>query len=147
MTQFEKTLLFALADIAASQFSQNHTPEQIINYWMARANKLWPRTTEKGEKAPTIPQEDIDSVYRAYPTKDPNNNDRRIAKSAKDKEKIRRLLENGHTKEELLDLIQKTKEDGRWLKDFSTWLNNLPDFSDPQPEPQPKKKEEYRLRW
>lgn len=146
MTQFEKTLLYGLANLAAIQANSVLDPEQIVKYWETKANELWPRTTEKGEKVPEIPQADIDEVYRAYPTHDPNNNDRRVAKSSKDKEKIRRLLENGHSKEELLDLIAKTKEDGRWLKDLSTFLNNLPDFGDGDPKPQPKK-EEYRLTW
>ena len=127
------------------RYGGDATVADILHRWDKKANELWPRTTEKGEKAPDIPQEDIDEVYRAYPTRDPNNNNRRIAKSSKDKDKIRRLLENGHTKEELLDLIQKTKEDGRWLKDLSTWLNNLPDFTDTETKPKPK--EEYRLKW
>ena len=145
MTQFEKTLLYGLASLTAIEANSVLTPEHIVTMWMAKANELWPRTNERGERVQEIPQESIDEVYRAYPTHDPNNNDRRIAKSSKDKDKIRRLLENGHTKEELLDLIQKTKEDGRWLKDLSTWLNNLPDFTDTETKPKPK--EEYRLKW
>jgi len=144
MTQFEKLLICGIAELAA--VARKTTPEAIIAQWNEQADKAWPRTTEKGEEKPAIPEEDINEVYRAYPTKDPNNSNRRIGKSSSDKDKIRRLLENGHTKEELLNLIRLTTEDGRWLKDFSTWLNNLPDFSDNQPQPKPKK-EEYRLRW
>lgn len=144
MTQFEKTLLYGLATIVSFREDVAYTPEEILKYWMAKANRLWPRTTERGEKAQEIPQEDIDEVYKAYPTKDPNNNNRRVGKSSKDKEKIRKLLENGHTKDELLDLIRKTKDDGHWLKDLSTFLNNLPDFGDTEQE---QHKEEYRLQW
>ena len=144
MTQYEKLLIYALAEMTATK--EQSSPKDVIERWKTESNKLWPRTTEKGEVAPTIPQEDIDAIYKAYPTKDPNNGNRRVGKSASDKERIRRLLENGHTKEELLELIKRTTEDGHWLKDLGTWLNNLPDFSEHET-PQPKKEKQYRLRW
>lgn len=145
MTQFEKLLILALADLAAT--THKCEPKEIIRRWTEQADKTWPRTVTNGDNLPPIPQADIDAIYAAYPTKDPNNSNRRVGKSAKDKDKIRKLLEEGHTKEELLDLIEKTKTDGRWLKDLSTWLNNLPDFDDPSPRTPEPKKEEYRLRW
>lgn len=143
MTTYEKVLLYALAESVAKK--EKTDVKSVVNRWKDGANALWPRTTERGEIAPEIPQEDIDAIYLAYPTKDPNNSNRRVGKTSSDKDRIRRLLENGHTKEELLDLIQRTIEEGHWLKDLGTWLRNLPDFSD-EPKPKPKE-EEYRLKW
>lgn len=146
MTQFEKLLILGIADIVS--IARQTPAEEIIARWTEQANKTWPRMTTEASDLPAIPQADIDAIYAAYPTKDPNNDNRRVGKSAKDKDLIRRLLENGHTKEELLDLIRQTVESGRWLKDLGTFLRNLPDFNEPAPAPQPQKKEQqYRLKW
>lgn len=75
---------------------------------------------------------DIEEVYKAYPTRCVVRGSSN-GKSAKDKEKIKRLLKE-HTKEELIKTIrQYTKECEQgnvYMKNFSTFLNNLPDYEE-----------------
>lgn len=92
---------------------------------------------------PIIPQENIykapareiiDRVYKAYPTKCPVAG-RPTGKSSKDKEKIKRLLKL-KTEEELISIIKRyvkeCTESNVYLKNFSTFLNNLPDYTEEQ---------------
>ena len=75
---------------------------------------------------------DIDSVYKQYPTKCPVNS-RALSKSQKDKNKIKTLLKK-HTAEELIKIIQtyieECKRSKTYVKNFSTFLNNLPDYEE-----------------
>ena len=84
-----------------------------------------PKTAAKTE----APEEDVEEIYDAYPTRDPRNGNRSLGKCAKDKQRIRVLLRQ-YTKEDILLAIEseiKENEDaGKWLKNFSTFLNNLP---------------------
>ena len=86
----------------------------------------------KGGESKSTAKEDADEIYKLYPTTCLNTG-RRTGKSTKDKEKIIRLLKN-HTKEELKFTIQKYIElsirDKNYMMNFSTFLNNLPDYSD-----------------
>lgn len=75
---------------------------------------------------------DVDSVYKQYPTKCPVNS-RALSKSQKDKNKIKTLLKK-HTAEELIKIIQtyieECKRSKTYVKNFSTFLNNLPDYDE-----------------
>jgi len=86
----------------------------------------------KGGEAKAAAKEDAEEIYKLYPTTCLNTG-RRTGKSAKDKEKIVRLLKK-HTKEELKFTIQKyielSVQDKSYMMNFSTFLNNLPDYSD-----------------
>jgi len=86
----------------------------------------------KGGEAKAAAKEDAEEIYKLYPTTCLNTG-RRTGKSTKDKEKIVRLLKK-HTKEELKFTIQKYIElsirDKTYMMNFSTFLNNLPDYSD-----------------
>ena len=86
----------------------------------------------KGGESKSTAKEDAEEIYKLYPTTCLNTG-RRTGKSTKDKEKIIRLLKN-HTKEELKFTIQKYIElsirDKNYMMNFSTFLNNLPDYSD-----------------
>ena len=79
---------------------------------------------------------DIDEIYKAYPTHDPAMNNRDLGKSLADKKKIKRLLRT-YTKEDILAAIDselwQNKNNGKWLKNFSTFLNNLPDIRVEEP--------------
>lgn len=77
-------------------------------------------------------ERDILDIYRAYPSRDAANNNRRTGKSLSDKDLIRRRL-NTYTKEQIMAAIDNEVEEnkhGKWLKNFSTFLNNLPDLQD-----------------
>jgi DNA-binding MarR family transcriptional regulator len=73
---------------------------------------------------------DIDYLYDLYPTKCPNRG-RSTGKCRKDKEKIKSLLKN-ISKDELeftiKSYVKQQTDEGGWLKNFSTFLNQLPDM-------------------
>lgn len=85
-----------------------------------------PKTSAKTE----VPEEDVEEIYAAYPTRDPRNGNRSLGKCAKDKQRIRALLRK-YSKEEILFAIESEIEEnedvGKWLKNFSTFLNNMPE--------------------
>lgn len=77
--------------------------------------------------------DDVDKVYKAYPTVCPVTA-KRTGKSSKDKIKIKSLFKT-HTSDELLKIIElyvlEVKRDGfKQIKNFKTFLNNLPDYGD-----------------
>lgn len=95
---------------------------------------------EPVKKAPDDGKERAEAanrLYSLYPTKCPVSG-RSTGKSSKDKEKLARLLRD-HTEQELADTIKRyvreSTEQQSFIKNFATFLNNLPDFKD-QPEPE-----------
>lgn len=77
-----------------------------------------------------VSKSDIDYLYDLYPTKCPNRG-RSTGKCRKDKEKIKSLLKN-ISKDELeytiKAYVKQQADEGGWLKNFSTFLNQLPDM-------------------
>lgn len=75
---------------------------------------------------------DAESIYKLYPGKCPVKG-RPTGKSKKDKEKIKRLLKS-MSKDELETIIRRylkeCVESDTPIKNLSTFLNNLPDYSD-----------------
>lgn len=73
---------------------------------------------------------DIDAIYAEYPTKCVVSG-RCTGKSASDKKKIERILRE-KTKEHVIATIRRYIEDCKrdkvYMKNFATFLNNLPDF-------------------
>ena len=72
---------------------------------------------------------DVDKIYNAYPNKCIISN-RATGKGSNDKKKIKKLLQT-HTADELIGLItleiNSRKNSKTYLRNFSTFLNNLPD--------------------
>lgn len=129
MTQFEQLLIYGLASIRSEQ--SGYAVAEVLQQWVDGAKALWPATakTKKGGDA------DVEEVYQAYPTTDPNNGNRPTGKGQKDKATIKRLIANGeYTKDQLLTIIKKEVESrgesGAYLRNFSTFLNNLPDIDE-----------------
>ena len=60
-----------------------------------------PKTVAKTE----APEEDVEEIYAAYPTRDPRNGNRSLGKCTKDKQRIRVLLRH-YTKEDILLAIE-----------------------------------------
>ena len=103
------------------------------------------KTVSGGESAPeevkTEPRNDANAelqeiaerIYKLYPTKCPTSQ-RATGKSKSDIVKIVRLLKKGHTEEELSGTIQRyiseATQNKSWIQNFSTFLNNLPDYSE-----------------
>ena len=77
-------------------------------------------------------KEVIEEVYKAYPSKCVVRGCS-TGKTAKNKEKIRRLLKD-NTKDELISIIKRyvseCEKDDIYMKNFSTFLNNLPDYEE-----------------
>ena len=96
-------------------------------------NKNNKKDNKKETYKEKISDSDVDEVYKAYPTKCPIKK-RRIEKSSNDKAKIKKLLEKGQTKEGLLSIIQQyvnnCTKDRVYMKNFGTFLNNLPDYGE-----------------
>lgn len=96
--------------------------------------------TEPRNNANAELQEIAERIYKLYPTKCPTSG-RSTGKSKSDVQKIVRLLKKGHTEEELAATIKRyideATEKRSWIQNFSTFLNNLPDYSEQeQGEPQ-----------
>lgn len=76
--------------------------------------------------------ENIDLIYNEYPSKCPINN-RSTGKCSKDKDKIRKLL-SIHDVNHLLEVIKLYIQDSintkTYIKNFGTFLNNLPDINE-----------------
>ena len=87
-------------------------------------------------KIEEIKKDDIDFIYKSYPTKCPINNSS-TGKSKNDKDKIKNLLSNT-SKDQLIFIINtyiaECKQSNRYIKNFSTFLNNLPDYEQPKKE-------------
>jgi len=90
------------------------------------------KITPIGEK---IDAETVDRIYALYPTKCPISG-RSTGKSAKDKVRISKLL-MVLTEEQFTSIIKQYLEESQksvsYIKNFSTFLNNIPDYGQPQP--------------
>lgn len=78
---------------------------------------------------------DIERLYRMYPGKTmAGNRPRSTGKCSKDRQRIAGLLKT-HTAGQIERSITKYLEEtgGRYLKDFSTFLNNLPEYEEEPP--------------
>lgn len=80
---------------------------------------------------PVADREDVDAVYSAYPTRCVVTG-RNLGKSSSDMGKIARLLKD-KTRDQLVRTIQRyvddCKRDKVYMKNFGTFLNNLPEYT------------------
>lgn len=78
----------------------------------------------------SVNENEIKEIYKHYPSKCPVNNSS-TGKTSSNKSKIKQLLKN-HSKKYLIDLIdwyvQDCKKSNRFIKNFGTFLNNLPEI-------------------
>lgn len=93
-----------------------------------------------------------DRLYSMYPASvKRSDGTRRTLRCGNDKNKIIRLLKNGHTEEELAEKIKSYMDEqpGEYTRMLSTFLNNLPDYSEQQAQEQPQDdwKQEKKLFW
>jgi hypothetical protein len=82
----------------------------------------------------TVTDNDIKEIYSLYPTKCPIKNSS-TGKSSSHKAKIKSMLKN-ISKDELTSIINRyireCKESKTYIKNFGTFLNNIPDYSEPE---------------
>lgn len=79
-----------------------------------------------------------DRLYSMYPASvKRSDGTRRTLRCGNDKNKIIRLLKNGHTEEELAEKIKSYMDEnpGEYTRMLSTFLNNLPDYSEVSSDP------------
>jgi hypothetical protein len=72
----------------------------------------------------------INSLYKQYPTKCPVTG-RSTGKTLKNKQKIKKIVQSGHDLgKTIIFYLDDCKKTGTMIKNFDTFLNNLPDYSD-----------------
>ena len=87
------------------------------------------KTAYETDEFEALPEE-VDAVYSTYPTRCVVQG-RNLGKSSADKKKIARLLKD-NSKEKLIKTIERyvddCKRDKVYMKNFGTFLNNLPEY-------------------
>lgn len=93
--------------------------------------------TNKPENADL--ESEVEKIYQLYPYRDGSNNSRSTGKSSKCKLKIKSILKTGYPLAEAIKkYLDECKTKKVYLKNFSTFLNNLPDTQEPEPKnPEP----------
>jgi hypothetical protein len=125
-----KIIAYILARMLSWQ--EGNTVESILDDAMEATQ---PTTAKKKTQkpAPKVEMDAVDRVYSLYPTKCPISG-RATGKSSKDKVIIERLLKSVPEKN-LADIIKRyikeSIEQQSYIKNFSTLLNNLPDYETP----------------
>jgi len=105
--------------------SHEHVFEQCSN-----ENKQSKGKEKKVKEKKIIIMSDVDSVYSMYPTVDINNSNKSTGKSSKDKEKIFRILTTEYPLRKAIEFyLAECSRTKCYLKNFGTFLNNLPDES------------------
>ena len=127
-------IAYLIATFLSKQKGEKRTPEEIIEDAAGKVSKPEKRTPSVG-----LPYdiEAVERIYALYPSKtDTPEGQRSTGKCFKDKERIGRLLRT-HTPEQIENAIKKYVEEqaGMYLKNFSTFLNNLPEYEQ-EPKPQ-----------
>ena len=92
----------------------------------------WNKSTEPTKKG-KVDAEAVERIYNAYPPSVIRKDGNKVSlKTKKDKERIARILAKGTTEEKLLDTIKQylSENPGAYIKMFSTFLNNLPEYED-----------------
>ena len=128
LNQNQKKLFKDVKELIGMHYTNAIILEADLNMIVSLADKIY--TSEKKEDLVRVPKEEVDEVYTAYPTKCVVRG-ASTGKSASNKNKIRTLPKSS-TKEELLLIISKyiadCKKDKVYMKNFTTFLNNLPDY-------------------
>ena len=87
------------------------------------------KTAYETDEFEALPEE-VDAVYSAYPARCVVQG-RNLGKSSADKKKIARLLKD-NSEEKLIKTIERYVEDCKrdkvYMKNFGTFLNNLPEY-------------------
>lgn len=85
---------------------------------------------------------ECETLYKLYPSRDINNEDRSTGKSSKDKDKIDKLLDK-HSFEDLKKIFESYLSDAArtksYIKNFSTFLNQLPEVPEESVQAETKK--------
>ena len=135
------TLSYALSDKAMELFKQIDLSEMENRSAPEGQSLSSGDTSVKQTPTEKIQKEfaaEIDRLYSLYPGQTETREGKRsTGKCSKDKQRIAGLLKT-HTVEQIERSITKYLEEtgGRYLKNFSTFLNNLPEYEEDEPLPE-----------
>lgn len=128
LNQNQKKLFKDVKELIGIHYTNAIILEADLNMIVSLADKLY--TSKKKTDSSTVSKDDIEEVYASYPTKCVIRGTP-TGKSVSNKNKIRTLLKS-ITKDELLLVISKyitdCKKGNVYMKNFTTFLNNLPDY-------------------
>lgn len=130
---FDRTKWYALSDSSISLFAKIELAEE--ENGTSQISTTIPSGKTSGKSTEEILKKNagvINEIYALYPAKT-NTRDgvRSTGKCSKDKYRIASLLRD-HTPEQIKRSITKYVEEqgGEYLKNFSTFLNNIPEYED-----------------
>ena len=133
MDKYQAMMLYCLAGLVVKG-----TGEILENFLQDASDWADGIVTPPKPKGPSTAKEtgknealeaDIEEIYKAYPTRCEKRS-QSTGKCSKDKDRIRILLtKKGKTKEGILAAIEQAISEGGYLKNFSTFLNNLPEVA------------------
>lgn len=128
LNQNQKKLYESYKAILEHVYTDKIAMDAHLTMLVMMADKVY--TEEPKNIVEKIPDEDISEVYKAYPTRCVVRG-AITGKTRSNRNKIRTLLKS-NTKEELLLIIEKyvsdCKKDNVYMKNFTTFLNQLPDY-------------------
>ena len=128
LNQNQKKLFKDVKDLIGMHYTNAIILEADLNMIVSLADKIYRNNEEKPKKK--LPVEDINEVYNAYPAKCVIRG-ASTGKSTSNKKKIGAMLKSIN-KDDLILIIKKyiseCKKDNIYMKNFTTFLNNLPDY-------------------
>lgn len=132
MERYEAMKIYLLACLVAKNTGE--TVEDFLKDASEYADSVADRPKAKGASTAleTIKDAailaDVEEVYKAYPARCEKRK-QSTGKCSKDKSRIYNLLtKGGYTKEQLIKAISDYLADDPYIKNFSTFLNNIPDI-------------------
>ena len=135
-----KTTRLTVCKFEDYQDKRNADETQMKRIRNADETQLTPNNNDNKNNNENNENKDIDFLYKLYPSSCIVKNSS-TGKSSKDKETLKRLLKEKTVRE--LELIferyvRECKKDQVYMKNFSTFLNNLPDYETESINPKPK---------
>jgi len=133
LNQNQKKLSAVITNIISPIYNDTDLLNTHITAIVLLADQIYSKKKEKPDP-PMSPElkASVDRVYYAYPSKCPIGKSS-TGKSFKDKKTIAKRLEI-YSEEYLIKAIKiyidGEKKANRWIKNFSTFLNNIPDIED-----------------
>lgn len=129
---WDHTLWYALSDKSVALFGGFDLQDSDNRMYESGKSNKSTNTSGKIEEIQKKYAAEIDRIYAMYPGRtETKEGVRSTGKCRKDKARIASLLKD-HTPEQIEHSIGKYLEEtgGRYLKNFSTLLNNLPEYDD-----------------
>ncbi len=121
--------IITLCNYEIYQSTEEESNKQLTNDQQTSNKQVTTSKELKNDKNNTI----VEKIYALYPSRDQNNENRSTGKCLKDKIKIEKLLNKGIPLEKMIsDYVIECSKTKAWLKNFSTYLNQLPEVPEQQ---------------